>query len=150
MTCAKDILEQMPHLHKPAITFLSSLLCAMSTFVGKANRTNLHRFDAPHPRTQARWQRRDFISWLDFNCRIAPLNPDSQVQLFALDTSFVHKSGKHTYGKGPFYSSKYNRTLAGLEVSLLARIDQDQRQAWALDAQQSQPVKRGQSQKKRF
>jgi len=60
--------------------------------------------------------------------------------ILAMDATFVHKSGKKTYGLDRFWSGCTSRVERGLEVSVLALVD-EQRQAMALNAQQTRFAK---------
>ncbi len=57
----------------------------------------------------------------------------------ALDSSFIHKSGKKTPGVGQFWSGCAGRALRGIEVLGLSVIDADTRLSFHLDAIQMPP-----------
>ena len=54
-----------------------------------------------------------------------------------MDASHVPKSGKQTYGLGKFYSGCLGRAVKGLEISELALIDRDSRQAFSFSSRQT-------------
>lgn len=58
-----------------------------------------------------------------------------------MDCSFIAKSGKKTYGLDWFYNGSASRTEKGLEISLIAVIDPETRQAYSLGVQQTPPQK---------
>ncbi|WP_425216262.1 transposase [Tumidithrix helvetica] len=67
--------------------------------------------------------------------------PATARQIVATDCSFVPKSGKATYGIEHFYNGSAGRAEKGLEISLLAIVDVDAKQGYALSVQQTQPAK---------
>ena len=137
MTFVDQILTQMSGVAKPQRRFMLAFLGAMTAFVGKANMTNLHRLEAPCPRTQARWHKVDF-NWIDFNIRICinqnVLDADAAL---VIDACFNQKSGTETWGVSNFYDSCQNRAHRGLEFSLIAIVRRNTSNAWALDARQT-------------
>ncbi|GHT68631.1 hypothetical protein AGMMS50239_34110 [Bacteroidia bacterium] len=56
------------------------------------------------------------------------------------DTSFIHKSGKHTPGTGYFWSGCAGKTFRELEVLSLSLIDVDSRMSFHLKATQTLPA----------
>jgi hypothetical protein len=115
------------------IAFLLSLL----TFAGRATRTNLARYGAPSPRTQARW----VDGRIDFpTLTLAALEQEGILRhplLLVLDASFLSKSGKKTYGKGRFWNGCHSQVEGGLEISTLGLIDVYEGRAYALDTRQT-------------
>ena len=139
MTFVETILSQMSGVAKPQFKFLCSMFAAFFCFRGKANMTNLHRYGAPTPRTQARWNKRAF-DWTDFNLKLVDSTDIAHHRLAAaIDCSFITKSGTETFGLGKFYNGCLGRSQRGLEVSLLALVDLDENRAWAIDARQTEP-----------
>ena len=55
----------------------------------------------------------------------------------AFDPSYIKKSGKHTYGKGWYWSGKDQQTLPGLEIGSLAILDVEDRTAYSMEAIQT-------------
>jgi len=111
----------------------------MSLFAvcGRANYTNLSRYSPLSERTFRR----------NFNEGIA-LEPINQVlieqhgsvegvQLLAVDTTFHEKGGRCTPDLDWFYNGKTQQVEKGLEWSVLAVTDLQQRTAYALSAQQT-------------
>lgn len=138
MTSVEQILNQMPGVNKPQRKFMTALISAFSQFVGKANMTNLHRYGAYSPRTQRRWQMRQF-DFADFNRRLLDDNEMLSGPLaVAIDATFVPKSGKKTFGLANFWDSSQDRAHKGLELSLLALVSLgEQPKAWPLHASQT-------------
>lgn len=140
MSVVSSILNEMSSLTTPQRKFLLSLLTALSCFVGRATRTNLHRYGAPSPRTQYRWTHRvdRKMDWVDFNLRLMDHSVGHErLQAAVLDCSFLSKSGKHTYGLDSFWDGSQERAHRGLEVSLLGLLETDGERAWALSAVQT-------------
>ena len=139
MTFVEMILSQMSSVAKTQFKFLCAMFAAFFAFRGKANMTNLHRYGAPHPRTQARWHEMEF-DWVDFNLKLIDSTDISDHRLAAaIDCSFIPKSGTDTFGLGRFYNGCLGRAQRGLELSLLALVDLDENRAWAIDACQTEP-----------
>ncbi len=75
----------------------------------------------------------DFAAW--FSSAFRSLHPKECVAAF--DPSYIPKSGKKTYGKGRFWSSKDGRAKPGLEISCLAMIDVQDHTAYSIEAVQT-------------
>jgi hypothetical protein len=56
-----------------------------------------------------------------------------------MDTSFVPKSGKHTYGLDRFWNGSHSRAEKGLELSTLAWLDITDNCAYCLSVEQTPP-----------
>jgi hypothetical protein len=65
--------------------------------------------------------------------------PESAVKIAAIDCSFVHKSGKETYGLGKFWDGKQGKAEKGLEISTLAVVDVDYNTAYHVSTRQTPP-----------
>ena len=140
MSFLSTILSKMSSLTTPHRTFLVSLLGAFCCFVGRANRTNLHRYGAPSPRTQHRWARsKAVVDWSALHLHLLEqLQPHlPPLQAVAIDATFVPKSGKQTFGLGHFWDSTQQRAHPGLEMSLLALVEAGGERAWAWNALQT-------------
>ena len=61
-------------------------------------------------------------------------------QIVATDCSFIKKSGKETYGIEYFYNGSAGKAEKGLEVSVIAVVDVDTKQGYALSVQQTPPA----------
>ena len=119
--------------------FLTALFGVLFAHQGRANFTNLARYSRLHEQTFRRHFAHCF-DWLVFNLALLGLraHPDETV-IGAFDTSFLPKSGKHTYGLDKFFSHAAKAIRTGLEVSLLGVIATESRRAVALDATQTPP-----------
>jgi hypothetical protein len=66
------------------------------------------------------------------------LDPRSEL-VSAHDASFIPKSGKQTFGLGPFVNGCAQRAERGLEISTLAVVDATRRCAFTLAVAQTPP-----------
>jgi hypothetical protein len=58
----------------------------------------------------------------------------------AIDSGFIQKSGKHTYGLGCFYNSTRGQAETGLEISTLALIDINDNTAYHFSSRPTPPL----------
>jgi hypothetical protein len=61
-------------------------------------------------------------------------------QIIATDCSFIKKSGKATYGIEYFYNGSAGKAEKGLEVSVIAVVNVDNKQGYGLSVQQTPPA----------
>jgi DDE superfamily endonuclease len=139
MTIVSDILQQLPAVRQPQRKFLATLFATILTLRGRINFRNLSRYCDYSERTLAR-QFRAAFDWPDFHPRVltAALDPRSEL-LSAQDASFIPKSGKQTFGLGPFFNGCANRAERGLEISTLAVVEVTRRCAFPLAVAQTPP-----------
>lgn len=124
---------------KPQRRFFSELFRVLFAHQGRANFTNLARYSRLHEPTFRRQFARCF-HWLFFNLVLVRLRTHPQETIIGVfDTSFLPKSGKHTWGLDKFFSHAAKAIRTGLEVSLLGVIATESRRAIALDATQTPP-----------
>lgn len=135
MTCVTDILAKMNGLRKSRRDFMSELLTTMLALPGKMNFRNLGRFGPYSERSYARHFARTF-DFLQFNNRLLEDRLSDEV-IAALDTSFIPKSGKKTFGLDRFFDTRVRKARQGLEVSVLALVDTATRNAYTLSACQT-------------
>jgi hypothetical protein len=141
MTIVNNILKQRPAVSQPQRKFLATLFATILALRGRVTFRNLSRYCEYSERTMAR-QFRAAFDWPDFHHRVitAALDPRSEL-LSAQDASFIPKSGKQTFGLGPFFNGCANRTERGLEISTLAVVDVTRRCAFTLAVAQTPPGK---------
>ncbi len=139
MTEVDTILSKMDGIHKPQNKFITSYLETLGCFQGRANLTNLHRYGGSHPRTAFRW----FKKPMDYTTLNKDLLQDTGILVnelaLAIDATHIRKSGKKTHGVGYFHNGCSNRRERGLELSVIAVIDQTEHTAYALDVRQNVP-----------
>lgn len=101
---------------------------------GKANYLNMSRYSNYSEKTFRRQAQKTFpFETLNRELSKTALCGTS---ILAGDASFIHKSGKHTYGLARFWNGSASRTERGLEISVLALVD-ERRQAMVLTAKQT-------------
>lgn len=128
-------------LSKPQQKFLVTLFSTILVVCGKVNFTNLSRYSQISERSYRRQFQRSF-NFIKGNANlIEQAIPATARQIIATDCSFVPKSGKATYGIEYFYNGSAGRAEKGLEISLIAIVDVDAKQGYALSVQQTQPAK---------
>jgi hypothetical protein len=139
MTVVAQILDRMRGVAKPHRKFLLTLFATMLVTPTRLNFLNLSRHSSLSEKTYRRQFRQPF-DFAAFNqAAIAGAVPETSTTLFAQDTSFSSKSGKHTYGLDKFWNGCAARAEKGLEVSLISIVDVEQNQSFALSAAQTPP-----------
>lgn len=114
---------------------MSALLTTMLALPGKMNFRNLGRFGPYSEKSYARHFERRF-DFLQFNQLLVQERLGKEV-IAALDTSFIPKSGKKTFGLDRFFDTRVRKARPGLEVSVLALVDVTTRNAYTLSAAQT-------------
>ncbi len=135
MTDVNDILAKMDGLRKSRRDFMSALLTTTLALPGKMNFRNLGRFGSYSEKSYARHFARAF-DFLQLNQMLLQDRLGDEV-IAALDTSFIPKSGKKTFGLDRFFDTRVRRARPGLEVSVLALVDVTTRNAYTLSARQT-------------
>jgi len=130
-------------LSKPQQKFLLTLFSTIFIVCGKVNFTNLSRYSQISERTYRRQFERSFNFIKSNASLIGQAIPATARQVIAIDCSFIPKSGKATYGVEYFYNGTAGKAEKGLEISLLAIVDVDTKQGYALSVQQTQPATEG-------
>lgn len=130
-------------LSKPQQKFLLTLFSTIFIVCGKVNFTNLSRYSQISERTYRRQFERSFNFIKGNASLIGQAISATARQVIAIDCSFIPKSGKATYGIEYFYNGTAGRAEKGLEISLLAIVDVDTKQGYALSVQQTQPATEG-------
>lgn len=126
----------MPELGEWQKRFLIILSNTLLLLKGKVNFSSLARHSELSERTYRRGFRREFdFEYFNLHCLAQRTKKGELVA--ALDASYLPKSGKKTFGLGKFYSGCLGRAVKGLEISELALIDRDSRQAFAFSTKQT-------------
>ena len=137
MRLLQSVLPTLHQTKKPQQKFVAHLLRLLLMFPGHATFRNLRRYSAYHERTLARWYARDF-DFVSLNkAAIIHVLPPAHEQALVLDTSFIPKSGKKTYGLDHFWNSSHSRSEKGLEISTLAWLDITDNCAYCLGVEQT-------------
>ena len=140
MPLIDTVLQKMSTVLKPQRRFLVVILTTLMYLPGKANFRNLSRYSELHEKTYSRWFRRSF-DFVKFNrLSLAEVVTCGSAFAVAIDSSFIQKSGKNTYGLGYFYNSARGQAETGLEISTLALIDINYNTAYHLSSRQTPPL----------
>lgn len=140
MPLIDTILQKMSTVLKPQRTFLVVILTTLMYLPGKANFRTLSRYSELHEKTYSRGFRRSF-DFVEFNrLSLAEVVTCGSSFAVAIDSSFIQKSGKKTYGLGYFYNSARGQAETGLEISTLALIDINYNTAYHLSSRQTPPL----------
>jgi len=140
MPLIDTVLQKMSTVLKPQRTFLVVILTTLMYLPGKANFRNLGRYSELHEKTYSRGFRRSF-DFVEFNrLSLAEVVTCGAPFAIAIDSSFIQKSGKHTYGLGCFYNSTRGQAETGLEISTLALIDINYNTAYHFSSRQTPPL----------
>ena len=134
----------------PQATFMAHLLALLQWQPGRVHFTGLEAYGGHAARTHARWLGRPFpFARLAVGTLAAvhPQVPKGLGGLLALDTSFVSKSGRKTWGVGWFRAGMARAVRWALEVSRLVAVDADEGGAYPLCARQSPTAGRVRGQK---
>jgi hypothetical protein len=132
----EEALAKMPELGEWQKRFLTVLFSTLLLLKGQVNFSSLARHSDLSERTYRRGFRREF-DFERFNLHCVCQRAVKGTLVAALDASYVPKSGKQTYGLGNFYSGCLGRAVKGLEISELALIDRESRQAFAFSTRQT-------------
>jgi hypothetical protein len=112
-----QILEGLKHINKPQIKFLAVLFQTILVCPAKINFSTLGRNSALNERTFRRQFRREF-DFVGLNQEIIKQS-GCQIKAFAMDASFIGKSGKETFGIDKFWNGCGGRAEKGLEASIM-------------------------------
>ena len=126
----------MPEIGKWQRRFIGVLFSTMLLIQGRINFTTLSRHSELHRKTFRRGFQQTF-DFETFNINCIEQRPVKGNMAALIDASFVQKSGKQTPGLAQFYNSCINKTEKGLEISEIALLDCDTRQAYALSTRQT-------------
>ena len=137
MTCVETILRKIPGTSKWQRDFINLLLTLILALPGRMTFRNMSRYCHRHERTFARHFAKGF-DWTRFNQALLAPVLDAPM-LIVTDCSFISKSGKATYGLDLFWNGSLARNERGLELSVIALIDQQRRQGYTLSALQTPP-----------
>ncbi len=137
MTVVAEILDRLSGVAKPQRKFLLSLFATMLVTPTRLTFLNLSRHSSVSEKTYRRQFRKPF-DFASFNqAAIREAVTAASTTLFAQDTSFSSKSGKHTYGLDTFWNGTVARAERGLEVSLISLIDVAANHSFAISAEQT-------------
>jgi len=132
-----QILYGLKHLHKPQLKFLTVLFQTILVCQSRINFSSLARHSSLNERTF----RRQFRQTLDFTEINQAIMTQSECQItaFAMDASFIRKSGKETFGLDKFWNGCASRAEKGLEASIISLVCAKQGASFALTVDQTAP-----------
>jgi hypothetical protein len=132
----QTILAKMTLVNKPVKNFLSELLVVFLSLKGRYCFRNMSRWACFCEHTISRnfAKNFDFYSFqqLFFDTFFA-----GKKLIAVLDCSFITKSGKASFGLDKFFSSTVKKAVKGLELSLIALVDTESREAFSLHTRQT-------------
>ena len=134
MESVQEWVSQLPGQSKARRAYMVELFSTLLGLRGKANYLNFSRYMDYDERTLRRHAQQPF-PFEELNTKLAAATLSGRL-ILAGDATFVHKSGKKTFGLDRFWNGCANRVERGLEVSVLALVD-ERRQAMALTADQT-------------
>lgn len=126
------------NLNKARKDFIISVLWHILSIKGKINFTQLGRF-SPYCEQTHRIQFDQEFDFLSFNRFLCEQIIDKH-RILAFDPSYIPKSGKHTYGRGRFWSGSAKAAKWGLDICGFAVIDVENNTAFHLKAWQTPGV----------
>ncbi len=129
-------LGKMPELGIWQKRFMKTMFESLLMLRGRVNFSNLARHSKLNEKTFRRGFNKDF-NFENFNLGIIQERPIKGELVAAMDTSYIPKAGNKTHGLGKFYNGCLNKAVKGLEISELALIDRDSRQAYAFSTKQT-------------
>ena len=123
--------------NKSLVKFLSSLVFVLLSARGRKNFSNMARWSSYNELSFRRNYDKSF-DWLGFNQKLISHYCDKdQVLLACIDASFIPKSGHHTAHLGSFWNGCQQKSMKGLELSLLAIVSATDKTGYALDSKQT-------------
>jgi Transposase DDE domain len=122
-TLLRTILAKMPEIGKWQRTFFTQLVCLFMQIKGRINFMQMARYGRYNELTY----RMNFIKAFDFQGFNRELikSKGSGHYVVAFDRSHISKHGKHTFGRGKFWSGCDNAMKTGLELGGFAVFDID-------------------------
>ena len=132
-----QILDGLKYIHKPQLKFLSVLFTTIFVCQSRVNFSSLAR----HSDLNEKTYRRNFRKIVDFvGLNQTIINHSNyQIEAFAMDASFIRKSGKETFGLDKFWNGCASRAEKGLEASIISLIDVTENASFVLTVDQTEP-----------
>jgi hypothetical protein len=131
-----QILDGLKHLHKPQLKFLQVLFTTFFVCQSKINFSTLARHSDLNEKTFRRNFRKK-VDFIEINRAIIE-KCECRVTAFAMDASFIRKSGKETFGLDKFWNGCSGTAEKGLEASIISLVDDKQNASFVLTVDQTQ------------
>lgn len=134
------IVEFMPETSKPVVKFVKTIIEAIMAMPGKVNFRNMSRYCLLSEKTISRNFRR-LIDFFRLNeVIINKIIMSMEETILAIDTTFLSKSGKMTYGLGNFFNTVKNKAEKGIELCVVAVVSTALNTAFTMGAEQTPPI----------
>ncbi len=131
----EKLLNKMEGLKKPRKYFMVSVIILFLSMRGRYTFKGMQRYGKKNEKT-FRLQFESKFDFLSFNSALC-LDRLSEKRILAFDPSYLPKSGKHTPGKGKYWSGCLGRAVPGLEIGGLGVVDLYHNTAFHLEAVQT-------------
>ena len=129
--------KAIPGINKAFKNFLTNTLLMFALLPRKVNFTQLQNLGNYCEKTYRTGFSKSF-EWLDFNLELSSRLYDSKDRIaFAIDQSYISKSGKHTEGNGIYWSGCAGTMKHGLEILGIGMINVDKKGCVPLRAVQT-------------
>jgi hypothetical protein len=132
----QTILAKMPKVSKPVKDFISELLVVFLSLKGRYCFRNISRWACFCEHTVSRNFAKAFEFYQFQQLFMDTLLSDKKL-IGVVDCSFVSKAGKASFGLDKFFSSTIKKAVKGLELSLIALVDIQTREAYSLHVRQT-------------
>lgn len=132
-----QILEGLSHIHKSQLKFLMVLFQTIFVCQSRINFSALARHSEINERTYRRNFRKEF-DFVELNQSIIN-HSKFQIEAFAMDASFIRKSGDETFGLDKFWNGCVGKAEKGLEASIISLIDVTENASLCLTVDQTEP-----------
>ena len=131
----EKIVNKIEGLKKPRKKFMISIIILYLSIRGRYTFKGMERYGDKIEKSYRLQFEKDF-DFLSFNLELVKSHL-SKNRVLIFDPCYVPKSGKHTYGKGKFWSSCLKRAAPGIEIGGLAVADLNRNTAISLEAIQT-------------
>jgi hypothetical protein len=117
----QQIIDGLKGLHKPQRKFLTALFTAILVCQSRINFSSLAR----HSDLEEKTFRRHFRRQVDFVAVNESIMAQAQCRIvaFAMDASFIRKSGDHTFGLDKFWNGCAGEAQKGLEAAVISFVN---------------------------
>lgn len=132
-----QILEGLSHIHKSQLKFLTVLFQTIFVCQSKINFSALARHSDLNEKTYRRNFQKEF-DFVELNQSIIN-HSKFQIEAFAMDASFIRKSGSETFGLDKFWNGCASKAEKGLEASIISLIDVGKNASLCLTVDQTEP-----------
>lgn len=132
-----QILDGLKNIHKPQLKCLSVLFTTIFVCGSRINFSSLAR----HSELNEKTYRRNFRQVFEFiELNQAIINQSNcRIEAFAMDASFIKKSGKATFGLDKFWNGCVGKAEKGLEASIILLVDVSENAWFVLTVDQTEP-----------